>query len=163
MRGSLVTDTSAHVRNFVNADLVAGVLTVTHSFGRQYIIVQVYDNDGLQITPDEIDLVNTTTTTIDLTSFGALTGTWTAVLLDSGSTITNVSRHNRAFVNADLVAGVLTHTHSLNEQYVHIQVYDNTDKMIMPDSITLTSATIATIDLTSFGAIAGTWHSIALI
>ena len=65
-----------------------------------------------------------------------------------------------AFTNATLSAGVLTHTHSLGQQYVNVQVYDNTDKLIHPDNITLTSTSVSTIDLSSFGTLTGTWHSI---
>jgi hypothetical protein len=60
-------------------------------------------------------------------------------------------------VNADLVAGVLTVTHSLASDIASVVVKDNTDKQVMPDDVTFTSTTALDVDLTSFAPIAGTW------
>lgn len=63
---------------FDNGDLVAGVLTVTHNLGVSILHVTVYDNSNNQITPDEITVVDTSSLTIDLSSYGTLSGTWNA-------------------------------------------------------------------------------------
>lgn len=65
-----------HEQSFVNGDLSSGILTVTHNLGKQYPQVIVYDNNGKKITPDDITATSTSVTTIDLTSFGTITGTW---------------------------------------------------------------------------------------
>ncbi len=66
--------------------------------------------------------------------------------------------YRQSFVNGDLVAGVLSVTHSLGVRYNHVTIYDNSNQMITPDQITDVDANNITIDLTSFGAIAGTWN-----
>ncbi len=63
---------------FVNGDLAAGVLTVSHGLGLSapYAInIQVFDNNGNKIIPDEITGANNSIA-IDLTTYGALSGTW---------------------------------------------------------------------------------------
>lgn len=67
---------NSFTQSFTNATLSSGILTVTHSLGVQYVNVTVYDNNQDSIMPDNIDATSTTVTTIDLTSFGTLTGTW---------------------------------------------------------------------------------------
>jgi len=54
---------------------------------------------------------------------------------------------------------VLTVTHSLGTKYISgIQIYDNTDEIIIPDSITAIDTTKLDVDLTTFSPIPGTWH-----
>lgn len=67
--------------SFVNADLSSGILTVTHNLGYKYVVVQVYDNNDNLILPDEITVIDTDSLTIDLTSFGTITGTWNYIVL----------------------------------------------------------------------------------
>lgn len=68
------------------------------------------------------------------------------------------SSYTRTFTNSDLSTGVLTVTHSLNQKVVVIQVYDNNDKMIIPDEVTLSSTSALTVDLTSYSTLTGTWN-----
>ena len=63
-----------------------------------------------------------------------------------------------AFTNADLVAGVLTVTHNMGTKYFNANVFDNNEKMIIPNEITIVDTNTATIDLTGYGAIVGTWN-----
>jgi len=63
---------------FDNDDLVDKVLTITHNKGYSApypIIIAIFDNNNKQIVPDEVTGA-TNTVLIDLTSFGAITGTW---------------------------------------------------------------------------------------
>lgn len=64
----------------------------------------------------------------------------------------------QSFVDGDLTAGVLTVTHNLAERYHSVAVYNNAEQMVTPDLITDVDANTITIDLSSFGAIAGTWN-----
>jgi hypothetical protein len=61
------------------------------------------------------------------------------------------------FTSSNVVANNLTVTHNLNSKYCVVAVYDNTDEMIMPDSIIGTSNVATTINLASF-TITGTWN-----
>lgn len=161
MRGNTITSGgTSFYQSFVNADLVAGVLTVNHLLGHKFAVIQVYDNNDDLITPDNINLVDNNNADIDISSYGVIAGTWRVVVLDTGNVAATTNKHIKAFTNADLVAGVLTHLHNLGEQYVQVQVYNNNNKLVQPDDVTATSTTTSTIDLSSFGAIAGTWRSV---
>jgi len=64
----------------------------------------------------------------------------------------------QSFVNADLVAGVLTVIHNLGQRYNSVTVYDESNQIIGPDVVTDVDANSLTVDLSSFGVIAGTWN-----
>lgn len=62
------------------------------------------------------------------------------------------------FTDADLVAGALTITHGLNlTGPPNVVVFSNSDVEIIPDTVTETSTSIATVDLSSYGTLTGTW------
>jgi len=66
------------VGTFTNASLTAGVLTITHTLGLSapYAVnVVIFDNNAKQIIPDEVT-GTANNVAVDLTSYGALTGTW---------------------------------------------------------------------------------------
>ena len=77
---TIATTGKIYRKNFTAADLAGGILTVVHNLSQQYVIVQVSNNLNQVIGPDLITLTNTTTTTIDLTSFGAIPGTWCVIV-----------------------------------------------------------------------------------
>ena len=70
----------------------------------------------------------------------------------------SVGSYTTDFDNGDLSSGVLTVTHNLSAQYVLCQVYDNSDQLVVPDDITLSSSSALAVDLSSFGTISGTWN-----
>jgi len=80
---------NSYYTTFINADLVAGILTVTHNLGTQYELVTVIDNNDKVIIPDDITFTNTTSLLVDLSSYGAITGTWKIFILDKGVATTN--------------------------------------------------------------------------
>lgn len=64
-------------QSFTDATLAAGILTVTHNLGQQYVQIMIADDTGkLIIAATDITFTSTTVATVDLTSFGTLTGTW---------------------------------------------------------------------------------------
>lgn len=66
---------------FTNADLTGGVLTMTHGLGQKIVAVQISDNaDKVIPVTDDVTLTSTTQCTVDLTSFGTLSGTWNAIV-----------------------------------------------------------------------------------
>lgn len=66
----------------------------------------------------------------------------------------------KSFVAGDLVAGVLTVNHAKGVQYLsRVIISDDSNKQIIPDGVTFTDANNASINLSSFGAITGTWHA----
>jgi hypothetical protein len=68
-----------HRQSFTNANLTAGILTITHALGQQFVNVQVMDNGNRVIYPDEITLSSATQFSVDLTSFGTISGSWNLV------------------------------------------------------------------------------------
>jgi hypothetical protein len=77
---------------FVDGDLTgSGILEFTHSLGTAYPIVQVYDNNGDIVQPDDITSVSVNRTDIDLSSYQPLTGNWNAVVVGQGSVTTTVA------------------------------------------------------------------------
>lgn len=86
------------------------------------------------------------------------------ILLDSGASPVIIPTtglvYRRTFSTANLVAGVLTVNHNLGNAIVLVQVSNNSNQVITPDSITLTSNTNCIIDLSSFLPLVGTWNVI---
>lgn len=68
--------------SFTNATLAAGVLTVTHNLGQLTQQVTVSDENDEVIGPDLITFVDVNTLSVDLSSFGTITGTWNVVVGD---------------------------------------------------------------------------------
>jgi hypothetical protein len=65
-----------HSGSFTNASLTAGVLTITHDLDNQWPNAVIYDNNNRRIQPDEITGTSGNVVTVDLTTYGTITGTW---------------------------------------------------------------------------------------
>lgn len=76
----VVTNSRVYRDSFSAVDLVAGILTVNHNLNRQIVIVQVSNNLNQVITPDLITLTSTNSASVDLSSFGAITGNWNVIV-----------------------------------------------------------------------------------
>jgi len=91
---------------------------------------------------------------------GAVTGTGLLSVTAGVLGLYSAASFQQTFTNADLVAGVLTVTHNRNEQYSTVTIVDNLDKAVLPDDVTYTSVNALTVDLSSFGALSGSWRCI---
>lgn len=158
-----------------NADFTAGNVTVSGNLTVQGTTVTI-DSQTLNV-GDNIIVLNNDVSSGSPTEDGGIqvrrgastsasliwdeTGDfWKAGLVGSE---TRVARYSSAsFTNATLSSGILTFTHNLGNQNCQMQIIDNAGRDISPDEITRTSATVATIDLTSFGTLTGTWTVIAI-
>lgn len=78
---SLQNTGTSYSKAFTNADLIVGILTITHNLSNKYCIVQIFDNSDIMILPDTITLIDTSSLTIDLTSYGVITGTWNVIVV----------------------------------------------------------------------------------
>jgi len=67
------------------------------------------------------------------------------------------SRYVGSFDDTDLVAGILTVVHDLNVKEVQVCIYDNNDKLVIPNEVTLIDVSSLTVDLTDASPITGTW------
>jgi hypothetical protein len=64
---------------FTSANVTAGLLSVTHALGNKIVSLQITDNTDKIIQPDDVTMTNTTTSIVDLTTYGTITGTWNVI------------------------------------------------------------------------------------
>ncbi|RLE37648.1 hypothetical protein DRJ17_06090, partial [Candidatus Woesearchaeota archaeon] len=79
---------TAFLGSFVDGDLSSGILTITHNLGTQYVSVVIVDDNDKLVMPDDVIMTSTTVVTVDLSSYGTLTGTWRYLVLKSGASLT---------------------------------------------------------------------------
>lgn len=84
---------------FVDGDLVAGVLTVTHNLGKQVLPIAVADNNGDAVMAP-ITFVDNNSLTIDLSQVDPITGTWTVSVGLGGRDIASLMRASVITVGA---------------------------------------------------------------
>jgi len=128
----------------------------------------------ITVAADSVDIASTYVGQASITTLGTITaGVWngTPIPVANGGTgaatpaaartalvVPGIFR--QSFTNASLTAGILTVTHNLGSLIVNVQVYDEVNKMVHPDDITLTSSSVLTVDLTSFGNIPSTFNCV---
>lgn len=84
MRGlQIAASSTSHYLSFDDSDLAAGILSVNHSLGHEYVSVTCYND--LKVNVDLtglITIVDSNNLTVNLSSFGVLTGIWNLIVLD---------------------------------------------------------------------------------
>ncbi len=95
---------------------------------------------------------------VRLTDAGTISYTQTAGAL-TDTQVAVEGTYVATFTNADLTAGILTVAHALAHKFVaSVAIYDNTGASASPiPRWTPTTPNALTVDLSGFGAIAGTW------
>lgn len=83
----------AYSTTFTNSNLASGILTVTHDLGTTNCTYNIQDNNSKAIIPDDITFASNTAT-VDLTSFGSITGTWSITILGNGGLPDNLDKIN---------------------------------------------------------------------
>ena len=149
------------------ADAAADTLTFTGTTGIQTVASDSSNNDVLTISLTRTGL-SAKATPIAADQFLMFdSAASNAPVYANASTVASAigavttSRIVRGnFTNAGLTSGSISLTHSLNQQFVLCQVFDENNQLVQPDNITMTSSTVATVDLSSFGTISGTWNYI---
>lgn len=76
-----INSLKVHRQSFVNAALTAGILTVTHTIGSQYVSVTVVDDSNKVFAPDDITYTSSTVFTVDLSSLGSIVGSYNLVAI----------------------------------------------------------------------------------
>jgi hypothetical protein len=145
------------------ADAVADTLTISGSIGIQTVASDASNADVLTINLSRTGLTLKATPIAADQFLMFDSANSNAPVYATASTVASAigalsaARIVRAtFVNAGLSAGSLTITHNLGVSNVLVQVYDDSQQLVQPDNITLTSNNVTTIDLSSF-TVAGTW------
>lgn len=172
--GEYTADTGVTVDGVLNKD---GGITLTDSVQTNTIIENTsglgVNIDGLTIKDSGIELGSDADLDLYYRKNGILTRLPGGTALqyprinaagdDYEFTSTAATSYSGTFTSGDLVAGVLTVTHGLGDQYGHaVTIVDNNGKkMGDPDEITYTGTNALTVDMSSWedaGIITGTWR-----
>lgn len=78
----------------------------------------------------------------------------------SGNTPDTDIQYIYPFTNSDLVSGYVTITHEMDQQYVSVQVFNNDDRLVIPDDVQLPATNTVVINLSGFAPISGTWRAV---
>ena len=156
---------------WINADISAGASAVTEL--TDVTLTDATNNDILRYNGTKwvnvqfdynnlINKPNITPGTLDsLSDVEVVTPALNNVLKYDGTRWINdaipSTSYVRTFSALDLIDGILTVTHNLSSQHNLVVLYDNSNKMVVPDDVTATSISQCTIDLTTYGSITGNW------
>ena len=112
--------------------------TVNHNLEYDYPSVTIWDSTGNVIIPDSIVRVSNNQLTI---GFISNESGWAHVSVGGIST----GQADRFLYTQAVTASTWTINHSLNYKYVNVNVYDNNDEMLLPQSVTATNANTTTL------------------
>ena len=138
--GSLILD-NANIDSgrYLHSQSVASTTwTVNHSLEYDYPSVTIYDVNNKVIIPDEITRVSNNQLTITFAS------------AESGNAhvsvggISNLSG-DRYLYTQSTPASTWTINHALNYKYVNVDVYDNNDQLMLPQTVTATNNNTLTL------------------
>jgi len=113
-------------------------ITITHSLNDSKPIVQVYDSLNEQVTPDVIDVIDADN--VNLQFSAPFTG-FVIVHAGLGINVGSTAYYTQTFSSTTTV----NVNHGLGLKEVHVSVYDNTDVLIEPQSVTLIDVNNLTI------------------
>jgi hypothetical protein len=119
-------------------DSSASTWIIQHNLGKQYVLVQVSDENDEVLIPDSITFTSANTTTVTFTTerIGQ------AVVSIGGSVPVTAG----AFVHTqDTTSTTWVITHNLGSQFVNVEVADENDYAIIPDEISFDSENQLTI------------------
>jgi len=148
--GSALTGVVANVTQEVTVtDTFSSVTSkaITHNFGTKNVIVSVYDSNDQVIIPASI-----TTTNVNVVTVTFATATSGRVVVAKGGHIVSGSIPVE-IVEETTVLDTFTSstskavTHNFGTKNVLVSVYDNTDKMIIPQEVVTTDVNTVTITL----------------
>lgn len=86
-----LTISGPYTKSFTNANLSSGILSVAHDLSSEYVLVQVYNSSLNMIQPDFVQLVDSNDLTVNLSSFGTISGTWYLVVSSGNSSNNSLS------------------------------------------------------------------------
>ena len=112
--------------------------TVNHNLEYDYPSVTIWDSTGNVIIPDSIVRVSNNQLTI---GFISNESGWAHVSVGGIST----GQADRFLYTQPTTATTWTINHGLNYKYVNVNVYDNNDEMLLPQSVTATNANTTTL------------------
>ena len=138
--GSLILDNAnIDTSRYLHSQSAASTTwTVNHNLEYDYPSVTIYDNTNKVIIPDEITRISNNQLTITFAS--AESGN--AHISVGG--ISNIAG-DRYLYTQSTPASTWTITHALNYKYVNVDVYDNNDQLMLPQTVTATNNNTLTL------------------
>lgn len=123
-------------------------------------IYQVYTRFGKSIAvPGFFDKDGSTGASGQVLASGALGVSWTSVNGSTGPT-GNYAYYTQ-FTSASLSSGAITITHNLNSEWVTVEVYDDSQKKVIPSEVQKLSANTSRVSLEGL-LVVGTWTGVVL-
>ena len=142
---------------FTNGELSNNAISINHALSSTDLIVQVFDGLGNLVYPTQITYTDINHVTLDFTGFGALSGTYSAIVSSKGVS-SSAAWATNAFVNGDLNAsGQVALTHGLNDQNVHMQAWDGSAQLVYPEALKSASVNSSVVDMTGATPISGSY------
>ena len=124
---------------FVHSQTSAGTTwTINHNLGHKYPVVTVYDSSDQMILPQ--NGVATDSDTFTLTFNESITGKAVVSIGGIGTNAGNNYIHTQSGASTNWRV-----THSLSQRYPNVTVFDENNQVILPETITATSANHADI------------------
>ena len=138
--GSLILDNAnIDTSRYLHSQSAASTTwTVNHSLEYDYPSVTIYDVNNKVIIPDEITRISNNQLTITFAS------------AESGNAHVSVGgisnlAGDRYLYTQSTPASTWTITHALNYKYVNVDVYDNNDQLMLPQTVTATNNNTLTL------------------
>ena len=138
--GSLILDNAnIDTSRYLHSQSAASTTwTVNHSLEYDYPSVTIYDNTHKVIIPDEITRISNNQLTITFAS------------AESGNAHVSVGgisnlAGDRYLYTQSTPSSTWTITHALNYKYVNVDVYDNNDQLMLPQTVTATNNNTLTL------------------
>jgi hypothetical protein len=126
--------------------------------GQQGIVI-TNGNGGVGDTSIGLSINSLTTGSVSsTTTIPAFNGTNNVKISPAQITASRIVRAQ--FEISNITNGVLSVSHQLNVGSVLVQIYDENNRLVQPDEITLVNSNTVSIDLSSFAPIIGTWSYI---
>ena len=147
---------------FTSADLVAGILTLTHTLNSETLSVTIKKADGKLVEANDVDIVDANTVSVDLLGI-PLTGTWTAILISAGGpSVSSFAFSITGGVGTNCyVSGsniLVTHNLSISSPLVSVVDQNTTPPTAaIPSDVIVTSANALTVDMDAYAIGAGIW------
>ena len=136
-------------RFIFNKSTAATTWNIQHNFGTKYPNVTVYDSNDVMVIPTSVTATDSHNMTLTFSS--AVAG---IAMLGLGGMSNNVT--GRTSVHTNSTSEIWRVTHSLGEKFPAITVYDETDRVIIPESIRAVDASHT--EITFQDALSGNAH-----
>lgn len=148
------TGFESYTLEFTEADLAANKIIITHNLNTNYPVFQLYYNDYI-VQPNNIRILNNNQLELDLIDFNLTPTQYFKIIVLTGiENQAHIIRYTDCVVvefdESNLISSRLTIDHNLNFFPPIVQVYDNENKMIMPDEIIASSRNRVILDFKSY-------------